>query len=206
MLVYLADNPKWLELVREEVEAVATRYCADPSVPTVDRLMQVPIEAWDAEFPTIDLMLKECIRMNVPLACLRKNLSSVAIPLNKEGTEVIPPEAYVSCHMNEVHQDPDIYTDPLKFDPARYLPGREEDKKKPYAWVGWGAGRHPCLGMKFAKLENTIITAFWIASFQSVALVDADGSKTTPPPVNLNADASHKPARQVFIDYTLRKQ
>jgi hypothetical protein len=29
-------------------------------------------------------------------------------------------------------------------DPSRYLPERAEDKKTPYAWVGWGAGRHPC--------------------------------------------------------------
>lgn len=34
------------------------------------------------------------------------------------------------------------------FDPTRFLPDRAEDKKVPHAFLGWGSGRHPCLGMK----------------------------------------------------------
>ena len=33
-----------------------------------------------------------------------------------------------------------IYPNPTTFDPERYLPGREEDKKERLAFLGWGAG------------------------------------------------------------------
>lgn len=37
-----------------------------------------------------------------------------------------------------------VYQDPNSWDPERYLPGREEDKKQPHAYIGWGTGLHPC--------------------------------------------------------------
>lgn len=46
--------------------------------------------------------------------------------------------------IDDVHMNPEIYPDPLTWDPARYAPGREEDKKVPNAFLGWGAGFHPC--------------------------------------------------------------
>ena len=61
--------------------------------------------------------------------------------------------------------NPDIYPDPQKFDPSRYLPGREEDKKQFYGWAGWGAARHPCLGMRFAKLELNLVIAYLVLMF-----------------------------------------
>jgi cytochrome P450 len=96
MLLYLADNDHWHELVREEVESAANRHCTDTSLPLVDRLMQVPMEAWESEFPTIDLILKESIRLQLPGAAFRKNLSGQPIPVNKEGTEVIPADGYAT--------------------------------------------------------------------------------------------------------------
>lgn len=45
--------------------------------------------------------------------------------------------------------DPNIYKNPTQWDPSRYLPGREEDKSEGgLGYLGWGAGRHPCLGMR----------------------------------------------------------
>jgi sterol 14-demethylase len=42
--------------------------------------------------------------------------------------------------MSDVHMNPDIYPDPPTFDPERYKPGREEDKREHYGYLGWGAG------------------------------------------------------------------
>jgi cytochrome P450 len=50
-------------------------------------------------------------------------------------------ETYV---FDDVHMDPDIYPDPLIYDPGRYLTGLEEDKKVQHGYLGWGVGLHPC--------------------------------------------------------------
>lgn len=36
---------------------------------------------------------------------------------------------------------------------CRYLPPREEDKVKPFSYVGFGGGRHGCMGTNFAYLQ-----------------------------------------------------
>ena len=46
--------------------------------------------------------------------------------------------------IDDIHKDDKLYQDPARWDPSRYLPGREEDKKVPHAYVGWGSGLHPC--------------------------------------------------------------
>lgn len=205
ILFYLAEDKYWYDLVRQEVDAAANRYCADKSIPLVERLMKVPMEAWESEFPNIDLVLKESIRLQLPGAAFRKNISGRPIPLNKEGTEVIPTDAYATFAVRDIHRNPSIYTEPERFDPTRYLEGRAEDKNKQYGWIGWGVSRHPCLGMRFAKLENNIITAMWVASFDVTGVVDADGKKTTPPEIDVNLHAAHKPERKVFINYKVRE-
>lgn len=59
-----------------------------------------------------------------------------------------------------------------RFDPSRYE--RLEDKKQNIAFVGWGAGRHPCIGMRFAKLEIKCITAMFLSGFDYDVVDDKD--------------------------------
>lgn len=135
ILCYLASNDYWMKRVREEVNSVADRHCPDTDLPLKDRLMRVPIEAWESEFPNIDLCLKDTIRLQMSGTAFRKNTSNQDIPLGKTG-EVIPAGAYVTLGVGDMHYSPNIYPDPEEWDPARYERG--EDKKETYGWVGWG--------------------------------------------------------------------
>ena len=90
------------------------------------------------EFPLIDMCLKDSIRLQLCGTAFRKNMSGQDIPLNKAGTEVVPKDAFVTYAMGDVHYNPRIYKNPDDWDPSRYMPGRAEDKKEQYAWVGWG--------------------------------------------------------------------
>jgi sterol 14-demethylase len=47
---------------------------------------------------------------------------------------------------------PEHFPHPAVFDPERYKPGREEDKKV-FAWIPFGAGRHRCVGAAFAMIQ-----------------------------------------------------
>jgi sterol 14-demethylase len=48
---------------------------------------------------------------------------------------------------------PTVFKDPEVYEPARFLPPREEDKAKPFSYVGFGGGRHACIGQNFAYLQ-----------------------------------------------------
>jgi cytochrome P450 len=52
----------------------------------------------------------------------------------------VPNGGFIAYCMTDAHMNPNIYTDPGVFDPERYGPGREEDKRDPYAYLGWGVG------------------------------------------------------------------
>lgn len=51
------------------------------------------------------------------------------------------------------HRLPNVYSDPTAYQPDRYLPPRAEDKVAPFSYIGFGGGRHACLGQNFAYLQ-----------------------------------------------------
>ena len=42
---------------------------------------------------------------------------------------------------------------PSTFDPDRFAPPREEDRRSPYALVTFGGGQRLCIGVNFANIE-----------------------------------------------------
>jgi len=44
------------------------------------------------------------------------------------------------------HRLPHIFRDPECYDPDRFAPGREEDRRTPFALIGFGGGKHRCIG------------------------------------------------------------
>ena len=48
---------------------------------------------------------------------------------------------------------PEVFAQPAEYQPDRFAPPREEDKAVPYGFVGFGGGRHGCLGSNFAFLQ-----------------------------------------------------
>jgi cytochrome P450 len=91
--------------------------------------------------PATDLVLRETIRLVVNGTTLRRNLpgpgGSLKIP---GGVGEVPNGTFVAYNLSDAHMNPSIYTDPETFDPERFSSGREEDKREPYAYLGWGAG------------------------------------------------------------------
>jgi hypothetical protein len=61
------------------------------------------------------------------------------------------------------------------------------------------------VGMKFAKLEMSLINAYFVAMFD-YELSDKDGNQVfePPPPVNRNQNQAQKPARPTFLRYKPR--
>ena len=88
----------------------------------------------------------------------------------------------------------DYFADPDTFDPYRFLPPREEHKAHPYAWIGFGAGPHQCLGEGVAKLEIKAFLTRLLRRFDLTLLPHQD---LTPKYLPLS-----RPAGSVQITYT----
>lgn len=88
----MALEPHWINKCRVEVNAVLDKYSPDRSKPRLDRLLSVPIEAWETGFETVDLCMKDSIRLQLLGASFRRNTSGQEI---KIGSEVIPNGAFV---------------------------------------------------------------------------------------------------------------
>ena len=71
------------------------------------------------------------------MTSLRRNLGK-DIPL---ADTIIKKGDFLAYCDADVHLNPNIYTDPDKFDPERYAEGREEDRKETFAYVAWGVGK-----------------------------------------------------------------
>jgi sterol 14-demethylase len=59
----------------------------------------------------------------------------------------------VAVSPNFNHVLPQIFERPESYEPDRFMPPRDEDKKKPFAYMGFGGGRHACIGQNFAYLQ-----------------------------------------------------
>ncbi|KAI4931311.1 hypothetical protein J4E85_003901 [Alternaria conjuncta] len=205
VMSYLATSPEWLAKANDEVRSNAARYAKNPNAPLLQQLDDVPTEAWEAEFPVIDMCLRDSLRLNLLGTAFRRNISGKNIPTGN-GDEVIPPGAFVTYAPGDIHYDPEIYPDPQKWDPARYMPDRAEDKKKAaHGFLGWGSGRHPCLGMRFAKLEQNIITAYFIATFDFKLEDESGNVLTVAPLVDPNWHSAHKPKELQFLRVTTKQ-
>jgi cytochrome P450 len=70
----------------------------------------------------------------------------------------IPAGSWVWVLIYMTHRDPDVWPDPERFDPARFLP--EQVRARPrHAYVPFAAGRRVCVGNSFAMTEATLLTA-----------------------------------------------
>jgi sterol 14-demethylase len=100
------------------------------------------------EIPELECSIKEALRLHPPLIILMRKVMSDFHYKNwtvKAGDTVAVSPA-VSNRM------PEHFPNPQAFDPDRYKPGREEDKKA-FAWLPFGAGRHRCVGAAFAMMQ-----------------------------------------------------
>jgi cytochrome P450 len=61
-----------------------------------------------------------------------------------------------------IHHDPEIYPDPDRFQPERFL----DQQPGTYTWIPFGGGRRRCLGASFAMLEMKIVLRSALSTFE----------------------------------------
>ncbi|KAK0545497.1 hypothetical protein OC845_005065 [Tilletia horrida] len=126
----------------------------------VEQLQALTLDEWENGFPLVEACLRETMRMIMDGTLFRLNAGSKkgAAP-TVQGEEVRKGE-FLGYWIGSTHFNSDIYKDPHTWDPSRWARGEGSGELE---FLAWGAGMHPCTGMRFAKLEIKNFTTTMLA-------------------------------------------
>lgn len=134
MVYALAKNPEWQAKVRDEV-------C---------KLNKKALSFADLEsLACLDWVMREALRMYPPLPTMPRMLMQDA---DFHGYQ-LKKNTLVSISPIHTHYMKSLWSNPERFDPMRFAPGREEHKRHQFAWIPFGGGAHMCIGQHFAFLQ-----------------------------------------------------
>jgi cytochrome P450 len=119
----LTHHPKVLERVVADIDAGETRY--------------------------LDAVIKETLRLRpvVPVATRMLHAPYEVLGHKLPAGTVVAPCIYLTQRRG------DVYPEPQRFQPERFLNGAPE----PYAWLPFGGGVRRCLGASFASFEMRVV-------------------------------------------------
>lgn len=131
----LAQHPPVLERVVAELEAALGD--APLTFETVRGL------------PVLTNAIKEAGRLESPVMLLPRGVLA-DYEFNGYG---VPAGTFVYLAIAAGHRLPTVFAHPGVYDPDRFEPPREEDKRQPYGLVTFGGGSRICIGVNFAQIE-----------------------------------------------------
>lgn len=135
----------FLERARSEMRDVHSA----SAVMTLDSLNQQQL---------MENAVREGERLHPPLILL---IRKVARELSYRG-HVVPQGTLAMVSPAVSHGLADVFENPERFDPDRFSAPRSEEKQHPYALIGFGGGKHRCMGKNFAIMQ---IKALWTVLF-----------------------------------------
>ncbi len=136
-LFLLSQHPQVFADVLDELQGVLG---GDP--PSVEQLGRLPL---------LERVLKESLRIFTPAPLTARIAVS---PVSLGGRE-FPTGTEVLLSYYHTHRDPDLYPEPQRFRPDRWL----TFTPAPYEYVPFGGGVRMCIGAGFAMMEAKIVLA-----------------------------------------------
>jgi cytochrome P450 len=113
------------------------------------------------KLPFLNATIREAGRLQSPVLLLPRGVLSDF----EFGGQHVSAGTRVYLAVAAGHRLPSVFAEPEQFDPERFLPPREEDKRTPYALVTFGGGPRICLGISFAQVEVTALLAHVVPRF-----------------------------------------
>ena len=133
----LMNSSSSLQKARDEIRQVYSESDSDVRFETLKK--QVFLES----------VVRECERMHPPLILL---IRKVLQPMYYQNQKIHPGTlAIVSPSVS--HRLPEFFDHPDEFSPDRFLAPKNQHKQHHYALIGFGGGKHRCMGKHFAYLQ-----------------------------------------------------
>ncbi|KAG9127948.1 RNA polymerase C-22 sterol desaturase [Ceratobasidium sp. 392] len=140
---HLADHPDILAKIREEQYRVRAGDVTKP----------LTLEMLD-EMPYIKAVVKESLRVKPPVTMVPyKALKD--FPISEDYT--VPAGAMIIPSLYPSLQDPEIYPEPEKLIPERWLDPESSANQNPRNYLVFGAGPHRCIGVEYTMMHLSTV-------------------------------------------------
>jgi sterol 14-demethylase len=110
----------------------------------------------------LERCIKEAERMHPPLIVLMRKIARdfhyAGYVARAGGLAMVSPAVS--------HRIPEVFADPDRYDPDRFGPERQEDRAHQHALIGFGGGRHRCIGSTFAYQQVKVIWSVLLRRFE----------------------------------------
>lgn len=133
--------------------ALAWALCRVAATPGVQarlraELRGVPASGW-LRLQYLEAVCLETLRLHPVIPDIDRELLS---PQELAG-RAVPAGVAVAVPMCALHQDPRLYPDPARFDPARFL----ESRRGPCEYLPFGGGARRCIGAAYALQQMKLV-------------------------------------------------
>jgi cytochrome P450 len=160
----LRDELNALLVAGHETTATAIAWAAE--LLAHDRAVQERARAAvaDDDEDYLDALVKEVLRLYPPTLIGASRFPLEPFPI---GDFTVAPGVSIAVNAHALHRDPDIYPEPQRLRPERFLDSAPES----YAYLPFGGGAHRCLGASLAQLEMRVVLSALIARYDLVPVV-----------------------------------
>lgn len=146
----LHRHPEVLERLHDEIERVAGGRALE--------LRDLP------QLVYTKMIVEETLRLHPPFWFENRNVNQDI----EFGGARLAKGSLVAFSRYSLHRHPEFWRDPERFDPERFRPGTEENKRSTYASVPFGGGPRICIGIHFAMMELIVVLGLVSQRFRVV--------------------------------------
>ena len=145
----IRDELLTLLVAGHETTATALSWAMERLVRHPEKLERLRAEALAGEEAYLTATIQETLRLRPVIVLVIRKLTE---PVEIGGYE-LPAGASLTPCIHLVHRNPEIYPEPDRFLPERFL----DSPPGTYTWIPFGGGVRRCLGASFAQFEMAVV-------------------------------------------------
>ena len=145
----IRDELLTLLVAGHETTATSLAWAVERLSRNVDKLERLRTEVEEEREDYVTATIQETLRLRPVISVvLRRLTESVEI-----GGYELPAGLTVAPSVYLVHRNPEVYPEPQRFQPERFL----DNPPGTYTWIPFGGGVRRCLGASFAQFEMAVV-------------------------------------------------
>jgi cytochrome P450 family 135 len=145
----IRDELLTLLVAGHETTANALSWAVERLIRHPDKLARLTDEVQAGEKDYLEAVVTETLRLRPVISLVARRLTEPV----QIGEWSLPAGVTVAPSIYLVHRRPDVYPDPERFEPERFL----DKAPGTYTWIPFGGGVRRCIGGSFAHFEMQVV-------------------------------------------------